>query len=81
MSDGLEAQVIALVRRCAAAPDDLALDAATRLIDGGLALDSLRILELSVAVEEQFAIALLPSDLERFESVGALVELVRCRQA
>jgi acyl carrier protein len=80
MTDALQAQVIGLIRRCAGAPADLALDAATRLIGAGLALDSLRILELSVAIEEQFSIALLPSDLERFESVGSLVELVRCRQ-
>ncbi|MDX2167909.1 MAG: acyl carrier protein [Deltaproteobacteria bacterium] len=79
MTDALLSQVIALVARCAGAPADLAFDADTRLIDGGLSLDSLRVLELSVAVEEHFSITLAPADLERFATVGSLAELVRCR--
>jgi acyl carrier protein len=49
----------------------------TDLVETGV-LDSLAFVELLVAVEEEFQIRFAPEelDIERFRSVGALVELV-----
>lgn len=49
----------------------------TDLVDTGV-LDSLALVELLVAVEEEFQMRFAPEDLEieRFRSVAALVELV-----
>jgi acyl carrier protein len=49
----------------------------TDLVETGV-LDSLALVELLVAVEEQFGIRFAPEELEieRFRSVAALVELV-----
>lgn len=52
-------------------------DTDTDLVETGV-LDSLALVELLVAVEEEFQIRFAPEELEieRFRSVGALVELV-----
>jgi acyl carrier protein len=80
VTDSLLTQVIELVVRSMGVPADVPLDAGTRLIEGGLELDSIQVLELSVAVEKRFSIELLPADLREFATLGSLAALVRCRR-
>ena len=62
-----------LARTLGTAPPDPETD----LVQSGL-LDSLALVELLVAVEQEFAITFAPDELEieRFRSLGALAQLV-----
>lgn len=62
-----------LARTLGTAPPDPETD----LVQSGL-LDSLALVELLVAVEQEFAITFSPEELEieRFRSLGSLAELV-----
>jgi len=79
VSDSILEKVVALVVEQAQLPAEVSIDEQTKLVGTGLAFDSLQILELSAAIEECFAIELLPDDLDQFQSIGTLAELVRCR--
>jgi acyl carrier protein len=71
----LESRVLELLARTlATAPADPALD----LVAAGL-LDSLALVELMVAVEQEFQITLAPEELEidRFRTAAALAALVQ----
>lgn len=79
-AENVDAQVLEirvleiLARTLATAPTDPAAD----LLASGL-LDSLALVELMVAVEQEFQITLAPEDLEvdRFRSASALAALVQ----
>ncbi len=73
------ARVAGVVRRSSAARGDVAIGPATRLVGGGLGLDSVALLELALALEAEFGCELAPEDLRppHVETVGAIAELLR----
>ncbi len=63
-----------LIEENAGLPGDVIHDDST--VDGDLAMDSMSLLSLQVAVEESFGITFAPEDLEtcsRFEAIAALI--------
>ena len=63
-----------LIEENAGLPGDVIRDEST--VDGDLAMDSMSLLSLQVAVEELFGITFTPEDLEsctRFEAIAALI--------
>lgn len=63
-----------LIEENAGLPGDVIRDDST--VDGDLAMDSMSLLSLQVAVEETFGITFAPEDLEacsRFEAIAALI--------
>ncbi len=74
MSDGTAERLRGIISRALGVPPP---NTDTDLVETGV-LDSLGLVELLVAVEEEFQIRFAPEELEidRFRSVGALVELV-----
>jgi len=77
--DRIVARVIAAVRAAAALPDSTHLDADTRLVGGGLGLDSVVLLEVALALEEEFACRIDESELRppHIETIGSLAALIR----
>jgi acyl carrier protein len=59
------------------------LTAETPLIEGGLNLDSVNLLELLVRIEETFGVTVEDEDIraELFTSIGSLADFVRQKQA
>jgi acyl carrier protein len=70
-----------LIEENAGLPADVIQDDAT--VDGDLAMDSMSLISLQVAVEETFDISFAPEDLQarnRFDAIAALIlERVRAR--
>jgi acyl carrier protein len=81
--DGVVDAVIEELRRSQQLPDDLLLDAGTVLLEKGLALDSVGVLELLLALETRFGRPLEEHELtkENLETVGALAQLVSAKLA
>lgn len=75
------ARVIAVVREVAAVADATRIDAATRLVGGGLGLDSVVLLEVSLALEAEFGCRIDEADLRmpHIETVGALAALIQSK--
>jgi threonine synthase len=80
---GVEAIVIEALRGSQQVPGDLALHADTVLLDGGLALDSVAVLELLVALEQRFALRIDEHEVtaENLQTVGALARLMATKIA
>ena len=72
------AEVIEVVRRTQRLPDDEPLAASTVLLDRGLALDSVALLDLVLALEERFGIRFAEQDVvpARFESIASVAALI-----
>jgi acyl carrier protein len=62
-------------------PGETELDTETKLIKGGLALDSVALLEFSLALEKEFDCEVSEKELvkENFETIGAVTELFRSK--
>jgi threonine synthase len=80
---GMAERVIGVLVKSLGLPSDTMLDADTRLVGGGLALDSIRVLELSLALEEAFGCQMQAADVKggAFETVGTLADLFRRKLA
>ncbi|MFN0151731.1 MAG: acyl carrier protein [bacterium] len=72
-------RVAAAVRDVAGLPAETQLDATTRLVGGGLALDSVVLLEVSLALEAEFACRIDEADLRppHIDTIGSLAALIR----
>jgi acyl carrier protein len=80
--DDLPARLLRLIRKTAdvALPDsEITLD--TGLLGRGIGFDSIEVLALVSAIEDEFGLTLDDADLrpKHFVSIGALVEFVRAR--
>jgi len=77
-SDDLVRAVADEVRRSQRLPDDVAIDAGTALLEQGLALDSVAVFELLLAVEKRFARRIEEHEVNEANlgTVGALAQLV-----
>jgi acyl carrier protein len=73
------ARVVRVLRDCHGIPASQAIDGDTRLVRGGLGLDSVAVLEFVMALEEAFGLAIADEEMaaENFASVGAVAALVR----
>lgn len=72
-------RIIPILRRAAGLADEERLDADTGLVGSGLSLDSVAVLELVVAIENEFAIELTQAQLiesQALRTLGALAALV-----
>ncbi|MGH0032080.1 MAG: threonine synthase [Myxococcota bacterium] len=76
-------QVVQVVRQSQRLGADEPLDASTRLVDAGLNLDSVAVLELLLALEKHFACRIEEREVtnENFQAVGSVTELVRRKLA
>lgn len=83
MPDPLLDRVIRVLRQTQALSEAQPLDAATPLLQAGLALDSVSLLDFVLALEREFDCELDDGDLtrERFATLGAAAELIRARVA
>jgi acyl carrier protein len=81
--DPLLDRVIRVLRDTGGVPETQPLDAMTQLLEPGLALDSILLLDFVLGLEREFGCELPDEDLtrERFETLGAAAELVRSRVA
>ncbi len=72
------AEVVDVVRCSQRLAADEPLDASTRLLDRGLALDSVALLDLVLALEERFGIRFAEQDVTpaRFASIASVAQLV-----
>jgi acyl carrier protein len=73
----VEQDLIALIVARLALPPDVVLDATTRFTAGGLSLDSIRMLELTDAVEKHFGVELDAGDLAAMTTIGAFAARLR----
>ena len=75
------ARVLAVVRRVAAPSSDARISPETRLVVGGLGLDSVSILELALALEADFGCALGEAELRppHTETVRSIAEMLRAK--
>jgi threonine synthase len=75
------ARVLAVVQRIAAPAGDARLSPETRLVGGGLGLDSVSMLELALALESDFGCALGEAELRppHTESVRSIAEMLRAK--
>ncbi|MCX7719055.1 MAG: pyridoxal-phosphate dependent enzyme [Candidatus Sumerlaeaceae bacterium] len=62
-------------------PTDTRIDSETRLVDGGLALDSVGLLEFSLALEREFGCHISENELtpQHFATVGTVADLMRSK--
>jgi threonine synthase len=76
-------RVARAVRRVAGVPEGQAIAADTRLVGGGLGLDSVVILELALALEAEFGCVIEPAALRppHIDTVGSIAELMRRKMA
>jgi threonine synthase len=76
-------QVIEVVRRSQRLKPEEPLDAATVLLDRGLALDSVALLELLLGLEKRFTCRIEDGEVtpENFSTIGAVVELIRRKKS
>lgn len=81
--DGVLSAVVDALRGSQRLSGELALRADTVLLDGGLALDSVAVLELLVALENRFALRIDEHEVtaENLQTVGALAELMTSKLA
>jgi threonine synthase len=72
-------QVVRVVRESQRLSPGEPLDAATELVDGGLSLDSVSVLELLLALEKHFACRIEEGEVTsaNLQTIGATAELVR----
>lgn len=75
--------VIEELRRSQHLPESLSLDAGTALLNAGLALDSIGVLELLLSLESRFARRIEEHEvtMENLASVGALARLIAAKLA
>jgi acyl carrier protein len=76
--DGVVDAVIDVLRESQQLPDNLSLSAETVLLEGGLALDSVAVLELLLALEKRFARTVEQDEvtMENLRTIGAVARLV-----
>jgi len=77
----VEPALIALIAEQLRLPPEEHLDGATPLVQGGLALDSIRLLELCDAVERRFGVELDEDDLASLTTIGALAARLEAKLA
>jgi acyl carrier protein len=80
--DGAVRRAWLLATLAGLAPDfDGAIGDETPLADGGLGLDSLAVIDLLVAIEEQMGVTIAETDitLEHFETATRLLRLIEAR--
>ena len=77
--DAITERVVGVVRRSVEIPEGAAIGADTVLAGGGLGLDSVAILELALALEEEFGCRLGEADFAppRFRTIGAVADVIR----
>ncbi len=79
LSPELFQQVTAMIRQTAGFSPDEPIEAETPLLDGGLALDSVVVLELLLALEQKFDLEIDPEDLIKdkvLSTAGSLVAFI-----
>ncbi|MBX7244280.1 MAG: pyridoxal-phosphate dependent enzyme [Candidatus Sumerlaeaceae bacterium] len=76
---GILERVLRILVDTSKMPAGTELDTETRLVKGGLALDSVALLEFTLALEQEFSIEIAETELvkENFETMGAVAELIR----
>ena len=76
-------QVVRVVRQSQRLGDAEPLDASTELVEAGLNLDSVAVLELLLALEKHFACRIEEREVstDNFQTVGSVTELVRRKLA
>jgi acyl carrier protein len=80
MSGSLRVEILALLSQ--AAGRAVTGDDATPIFQGGLALDSIALLEIVVGLEERFGLRLRPEDgAQAFATIGTLTAFVAARRA
>ena len=74
-------RVLAALAETAKLPADAELDTETYLMERGLALDSVTMLELSLALEKEFGMKIPEQDLNaaNFRTIGAIADYFRLR--
>lgn len=75
-------RIVPILRQAAGLADGEPLDAQTGLVGSGLSLDSVAVLELIVAVENEFGIELPQTELiesHALETLGTLAALVEAK--
>lgn len=77
--NSIEARIARLLRESVRPDGKVALTADAPLLEGGLELDSVELLELVVAVEEAFGMTIDDEELsvELFETIGSLARFVQ----
>lgn len=81
--EALLEQVVGVVRQSQRLAADERLDASTQLVDAGLSLDSVAVLELLLALEKHFACRIEDREVTtaNFQTIGSVTELVRRKLA
>jgi acyl carrier protein len=81
--DPLLDRVIRVLRETHALAGEQPLDAATSLLESGLALDSIALLDFVLALEREFGCELDDRDLtrERLATLGAAADMIRAQLA